>query len=149
MANKSLVLDANILIGAVLDQRVRGVVEIYEAASFFIPQAARSQAEEHLDALVAKGSRDPATALELLRTLVLLLNIVEPESYRACEPHTREPHAREPHARDRLGTRAPDDWPIRAAALALNCPIWTEDNDFFGCGGATRTANRVEIYLRG
>ncbi|MCC6367466.1 MAG: nucleotide-binding protein, partial [Bryobacterales bacterium] len=40
-----------------------------------------------------------------------------------------------------------DDWPVLAAALALCCPIWTEDTDFFGCGVATWTTDRVELYL--
>jgi hypothetical protein len=26
-------------------------------------------------------------------------------------------------------------------------PIWTEDTDFFGCGVATWTTDRVELYL--
>ncbi|MCL2423890.1 MAG: PIN domain-containing protein, partial [Micrococcales bacterium] len=49
----------------------------------------------------------------------------------------------------RIGTRDPMDWPIVATALALGCPIWTEDKDFFGSGVATWTSDRVEIYLRG
>jgi predicted nucleic acid-binding protein len=52
-------------------------------------------------------------------------------------------------ALDRIGTRDPMDWPIVAAALALDCPIWTEDKDFFGSGMATWTTDRIEIYLRG
>ena len=44
--------------------------------------------------------------------------------------------------------RDPDDWPIVAAALSLDWPIWTEDRDFFGCGVATWITNTVEIYLR-
>ena len=49
----------------------------------------------------------------------------------------------EAEARKRLGTRDPEDWPILASALALRCPIWTEDEDFFGCGVATWTSDRV------
>ncbi|MBI4874020.1 MAG: hypothetical protein HY822_05230, partial [Acidobacteria bacterium] len=26
-------------------------------------------------------------------------------------------------------------------------PIWTEDTDFFGCGVATWTSSRVEMFL--
>lgn len=48
----------------------------------------------------------------------------------------------------RIGRRDPDDWPIAAAALILDCPIWTEDKDFFGTGIPTWTSDRVEIYLR-
>jgi len=39
-------------------------------------------------------------------------------------------------------------WPILPAALAVGCPIWTEDTDFFGCGVATWTSNRIKLYLR-
>ena len=54
----------------------------------------------------------------------------------------------ETEARERLGLRDPEDWPILASALALRCPIWTEDTDFFGCGVATWTSNRVRMFLR-
>lgn len=37
----------------------------------------------------------------------------------------------ETEARRRLSTRDPEDWPILAAALALGCPIWTEDTVSF------------------
>jgi predicted nucleic acid-binding protein len=39
------------------------------------------------------------------------------------------------------------DWPVLATALALDCPIWTEDQDFFGSGVATWTTNTVLMYL--
>ena len=51
-------------------------------------------------------------------------------------------------ARERLRGRDEEDWPVLAAALALGCPIWTEDTDFFGTGMAVWTTNRVEIYLK-
>ena len=50
-------------------------------------------------------------------------------------------------ARQRIARRDEDDWPVLACALALDCPIWTEDTDFFGCGVATWTTDRVELYL--
>jgi predicted nucleic acid-binding protein len=50
-------------------------------------------------------------------------------------------------ARRRLDCKDLDDWPVLAAALALKCPIWTEDRDFFGCGLATWTTDRVEMFL--
>jgi len=54
----------------------------------------------------------------------------------------------ETEARERLGQRDPEDWPTLASALAIGCPIWTEDTDFFGCGVATWTSSRVELLLR-
>jgi hypothetical protein len=34
-------------------------------------------------------------------------------------------------------------------SLPLDCPIWTEDQDFFGSGVATWTTGTVEVYLGG
>jgi predicted nucleic acid-binding protein len=51
-------------------------------------------------------------------------------------------------ARERLCRRDEEDWPVLATALALECPIWTEDADFFGAGVATWTTDRVELLLR-
>lgn len=53
----------------------------------------------------------------------------------------------EVQARLRLKLRDEDDWPILAAALALNCPIWTEDADFFGVGVATWTTSNILHHL--
>ena len=50
-------------------------------------------------------------------------------------------------ALSRIESRDPDDWPVLAAALVIECPIWTEDQDFFGVGVPTWTTDRVEIYL--
>ena len=49
----------------------------------------------------------------------------------------------------RLRGRDEEDWPFVALALTLNCPIWTEDQDFFGSGVPTWTTDRVELYLSG
>jgi predicted nucleic acid-binding protein len=51
-------------------------------------------------------------------------------------------------ARKRLQNRDTDDWPVLATALLLQCPIWTEDTDFFGAGRATWTTDRVELFLQ-
>lgn len=53
----------------------------------------------------------------------------------------------EPIARKRIAKRDEEDWPVLAVALTYNCPIWTEDTDFFGCGVATWTTDRIELYL--
>lgn len=40
-----------------------------------------------------------------------------------------------------------EDWPVLACALTRNCPIWTEDQDFFGAGVPTWTTDRIELFL--
>jgi len=47
----------------------------------------------------------------------------------------------------RIGQRDQHDWQVLACALLLNCPIWTEDRDFFGTGVATWTTALVELYF--
>jgi predicted nucleic acid-binding protein len=138
MAGKALVLDANILIRAVLGQRVRGILESHaDNISFFIPETAYTEAEEHLAALVVKRGGDPAKAVRLLRAMTALGTIASRDLYADFEAE----------ARKRLAARDPDDWPILAAALALGCPIWTEDTDFFGCGVATWTSASIDSFL--
>ena len=53
----------------------------------------------------------------------------------------------ESKAKARIASRDINDWHAVAAALLLDCPVWTEDNDFFGSGVATWTTATVELYL--
>ncbi|WP_409409226.1 PIN domain-containing protein [Acidithiobacillus ferriphilus] len=47
----------------------------------------------------------------------------------------------------RIARRDERDWPAVAASLLLDCPIWTEDRDFFGAGVAAWTTETISIYL--
>ena len=139
MPGKALVVDANILVRAVLGKWVRKVIETYAGqVSFFVPEAAYAEAEEHLLALVLKRGGDPEKALAFLRSLAHLVEPIGREIYGEFEAEARE----------RLGERDPEDWPILASALAIGCPIWTEDTDFFGCGVPTWTTSGVAVFLR-
>ena len=139
MPSRVLVVDANILVRAVLGKRVREVFEASaEDVTFFVPESAYAEAEEHLAALVTKRGGDREKALAVLSSLGRLVELIGSEVYGKFEVEARE----------RLARRDPEDWPILAAALALGCPIWTEDTDFFGCGVATWTSDRVRMFLR-
>lgn len=108
-----------------------------EEVTFFVPDTALAEAEEHLGALVVRRGGDPAKAVAALRSMAGLGIVVGFEIYGDLEAE----------ARKRLGKRDPEDWPILAAALALGCPIWTEDTDFFGCGVATWTTANINGFL--
>ncbi len=139
MRRKALVLDANILIRAVLGKRVRNILAAYaDRISFFVPEAAYLEAQKHLSYLVVRHGGDSRKASDALTALVALITLVDGDLYGEFEQE----------ALKRLGDRDPEDWPVIAAALALECPIWTEDTDFFGCGVATWTSGRIEIFLR-
>lgn len=138
MPGRALVLDANILIRAVLGRRVRRILEAHaDTISFFVPETAYAEAEEHLAALVVKRGGDPAKALAVLKSMAALGTVASQDLYGDFEAE----------ARKRLGARDPDDWPILAAALAIGCPIWTEDTGFFGCGVATWTSASIDSFF--
>jgi len=133
-----LVVDANILIRAVLGVRVRSLIVKYGAAvDLFAPDTAWAEAREHLPLILGKRGVPVEAGMSLLDSLEEIVQPVEFETYGSFEPA----------ARTRLASRDPDDWPVLATALALNSPIWTEDNDFFGAGVATWTTDRVELFL--
>ncbi len=133
-----LVLDANILIRAVLGSRVLGLLRKYSGqVEFMAPDVAFQEAREHLPDILAARKIPAAPSMVTLDLVARLVQTVEAETYSSFEAIVRE----------RIGRRDEDDWPILAAALALGCPIWTEDTDFFGCGVATWTTDRVELYL--
>jgi predicted nucleic acid-binding protein len=53
----------------------------------------------------------------------------------------------EMEARLQISAGDESNWPIVGAALLLNCPVWTDDRDFFGSGVATWTTASVEVFL--
>jgi predicted nucleic acid-binding protein len=117
-----LVLDANILIRAVLGSRVLNVLRKYAGrVEFLVPDTAFNEAREHLPEILARRGVPVAPALEILASLGTLLRTVEFETYSGFESVDRQ----------RISGRDEDDWPVLAAALALDCPI----------------SHRVELYL--
>jgi predicted nucleic acid-binding protein len=135
-----IVLDANILIRAVLGRRVRQLIDTYagQGVRFFAPDVAFDDAEKYLPPLLKKRGKphaDFSASLEYLRNII---EAVTPELYAVFENE----------ARQRLRGRDESDWPILATALGLACAVWTEDADFFGTGVAVWTTNRIEIFLK-
>ena len=134
-----LVLDANILIRAVLGARVLDLLRKYAVhVEFVAPDTAFEEVRKHLPEVLAKRNVAIAPAMLAFELVARLVQTLEGEFYLPYESVAKE----------RIGGRDLDDWPVLACALALGCPIWTEDNDFFGCGVATWTSDRVELYLK-
>lgn len=138
MSNKAIVLDANILIRAVLGKRVREL--IFENASrvkFFAPEAAYDDARKHLPALLEKRGVKSAAAIKVLDTLEAIVRPIGLDLYVGLQQQ----------ALQRIAERDADDWAVLACAMAIGCPVWTEDADFFGAGVATWTTDRVALYF--
>jgi len=135
-----IVLDANILVRAVLGQRVRKLLVSYKfsEADFCAPLAAFADAEKYLPTILRKRGKTETGLPASLTYLQTLVEPIGPDLYSSFEAE----------ARQRLRNRDEEDWPVLALALSLSCPIWTEDTDFFGTGVAVWTSDRVEIFLK-
>jgi predicted nucleic acid-binding protein len=140
MSTKAIVLDANILIRAVLGKRVRElIVESADSVQFFAPDVAYADARKYLPGLLEKRGVEGRPAMAVLDALESIVRPLELGVYAGLQAQ----------ALQRIAIRDADDWPVLACAMTIGCPVWTEDADFFGTGVATWTSDRVELYLAG
>ena len=136
-AKKPLVLDANILIRACLGKKVPGLIEdLSKSVAFFTPDICVSEAQTYIPNLFKKRGIEMPSHRKL-DEILLAVNIIQDQDYLSFESS----------AKKRIAERDINDWPIVAVALMLDCPIWTEDNDFFGTGIANWTTNRVHLCV--
>ena len=140
MSTKAIVLDANILIRAVLGKRVRElIVDNAAEVQFFAPDVAYADARKYLPALLEKRGVKSESAMAVLDALESIVRPLELGVYTGLQAQ----------ALQRIAIRDADDWTVLACAMTIGCPVWTEDADFFGTGVATWTSDRVELFLRG
>jgi predicted nucleic acid-binding protein len=113
-----LVLDANILIRAVLGRRVRELLERYavRGVRFLAPEAAFEEASKYLPMLLEKKGIPRDDVLASLSELRAIVEAVEADFYRSFERQ----------ARQRLRGRDEADWPILATALGLGCGLLSD-----------------------
>ena len=98
-----LVLDANILIRAVLGSRVRNIIFSNQAhARFFAPDVAYSDARTYLPGLFAKRSLSAESTMNLLEMLEGLVRPLSLDAYGHMQVQVLQ----------RIGGRDADDWPI-------------------------------------
>lgn len=133
-----LVLDANILIRAVLGNKVRELLIAHSnSVEFFTPDICMEDAQKYLPIIFDKRNIPIEPALKVLTHLKSLLLVVDKSIY--------QEYATE--AQQRIKKRDIHDWPVVATALTLNSPVWTEDQDFFGSGLSVWTTDRVHLFF--
>jgi predicted nucleic acid-binding protein len=117
-----LAADANVLLSAVIGGRARLVLSHPEIDEVLTTATVFAEVEEYACVL----GRKKKLALETLMLAVasLPVSIVAREIYAGSMPK----------ARRQIGKRDPDDVELLALALHFKVPLWTNDNDFEGCG---------------
>ena len=139
MSGRAIVLDANILVRAVLGSRVRNIILANAATvKLFAPDVAYSDARKYLPSILAKRGVDGDAALLVVDQLELVVQRIDLDLYAGMQQQ----------ALARIGARDANDWPVLACAMAIGCPVWTEDTDFFGTGVPIWTTDRVELYFQ-
>ena len=114
-------LDANILVRAVLGRRSRSILQNYMGITqFLVADAAVEEARAHLPGVLLKRRLDPAPNMDLLNRLIKELDIIDSDTYGL---YKRDANAR-------IARRDINDWPTATVALTFDCAIWTEDTDF-------------------
>ncbi|MDV3002579.1 MAG: hypothetical protein N5P05_004234 (plasmid) [Chroococcopsis gigantea SAG 12.99] len=138
---KIIVLDANILIRAVLGIRTFSLIaEQKDKVLFCTPGVCYREVAFHLPTIAQKRNISFAMeqkALNTLNELKQLIAEIGEDVYGSFKQR----------ALNRIGDRDEKDWAIVALAIALDSPIWTEDQDFFGTGIATWRTKNIEIFF--
>ncbi len=138
-----LVVDASVLVAELLRMRGRALVahpqlDLFLAADTFSETA--HELRRRVAQLERHGQVTPEEAEQLLdgslSALDLAVSTVPSTLYvkRSGEALRRIP-------------RDPNDVPTVALALALDCGIWTTDNDFLGCGLPVWTTETLLLHL--
>jgi predicted nucleic acid-binding protein len=102
-----------------------------------VPEVCLADAKKYLPEILLGKGLDSSAAIDLLDCLMRRIQTLENEWLEDFEES----------ARGRMQSRDLDDWPVLAAALALDCPIWTEDSDFFGVGVVTWSTQHIERFF--
>jgi predicted nucleic acid-binding protein len=138
MTSRAIVLDANILIRAVLGKKVRSLIQANaDKVKFFAPDIAFDDAKKYLPGLLQKRGVSSIEAMAVLHQIEKIVQRIDLELYENVQTQALE----------RIAIRDANDWPVLACAMVLGCPVWTEDADFFGSGVATWTTDRIAIFL--
>jgi len=114
-----LIVDANIMASALMGttlpllagQAARGLV-----LAAPLPQLAETRKVLH--------RRDATDVDARMEALMEIIQPIEPMAFEAFEAQARE----------RLEAHGQPDWPVLAAAMALDGAIWSHDKDFLGVG---------------
>lgn len=138
-----LVVDASTLVAEILRARGRELLT-HPTLDLALAEETWSETEHELRkrvALLAERHIFPAERAaqildEALATIAARLTFVSQDVY---QDWRKEASRRIP--------RDPNDAPVVALALALNCGIWTGDRDFFGCGVAVWITETLLSHL--
>ncbi|MDY7003817.1 MAG: PIN domain-containing protein [Cyanobacteriota bacterium] len=138
-----LVVDTNILVAELLRKRGRALMNSPNL-ELLLAEKMKNEAQYELQKRISiivnktnltleQGQLELEIALGIIDRKIVTFPLSDYQSFEA-------------EARKRI-PRDPNDWEAVALALALPAAIWTEDNDFFGCGCPTWTTQTLLLQI--
>ncbi|HHY99359.1 MAG TPA: PIN domain nuclease [Firmicutes bacterium] len=121
--SERIAVDANIIISAIIGGKSGRIFLNETQLKFVTTPSVLSEVREYLPVL-AKKKGLPCEVMRSILDLLPILIVREEEYLNHLDA-----------AEAAIGNRDPDDIPLLALAMAFNCPIWTNDNDFSGISG--------------
>lgn len=133
-----LVVDANVLVAASVGRSIELLIAFAASATELVVPL-RMIVEAHQIANHRQEFHDTGAPARMER-IAALVTVLDPRIY----------EHREPHARERLlPGKAQKDWPVLAAALALDAPVWSNDRHFRGVGVAVWATRNIRFFDKG
>ena len=139
-----LIIDANILIAELLRQRGRQLLRnqqllIYAADK--VIEETNYEIQKRIRHMITTGKLSKEAGADLTQAAS------EPLETRIITVPQIEYGYLEIEAKERI-PRDPDDWHTVALAIHLDAAIWTQDNDFLGCGCPCWTTDTLISHLK-
>jgi len=140
----TLIIDANILIAELLRQRGRELLrnpQLIIYASEKVVDETNHEIQKRISRMITTGKLSIETGTDLTKAAsqplkTFIINVPQIEyAYLEIEAKERIP-------------RDPDDWHTVALAIHLESAIWTQDNDFLGCGCPCWTTDTLISHLK-
>ena len=140
----TLIIDANILIAELLRQRGRELLrnpQLIIYASERVVDETNYEIKKRISRMITTGKLSKEAGADLTQAAS------QPLETRIISVPQIEYGYLEIEAKERI-PRDPDDWHTVALAIHLDAAIWTQDNDFLGCGCPCWTTDTLISHLK-
>jgi predicted nucleic acid-binding protein len=139
-----LIIDANILIAELLRQRGRELLRNQQLVIYAADKVIEEtyyEIQKRISRMITTGKLSQEASSDLIQAASQAL-----ETRIITVPQIEYAYL-EIEAKERI-PRDPDDWHTVALAIHLDAAIWTNDNDFLGCGCPCWTTDTLISHLK-
>ena len=139
-----LIIDANILIAELLRQRGRELLRNQQLVIYAADKVIEEtyyEIQKRISRMITTGKLSQEASSDLIQAASQAL-----ETRIITVPQIEYAYL-EIEAKERI-PRDPDDWHTVALAIHLGGAIWTNDNDFLGCGCPCWTTDTLISHLK-